>query len=622
LLPSNKEIVYNGTNLKFSDLPLFTTGVSMTIRLFLALLFTALILAAQTAQVPPAQRTDSAEENAKRLSKVEGQVLNQVTSELVRKANLTLRLSGNPAANAFTATTDTEGKFTIENVEPGRYTLSGERSGFVRTNYGARRAGSEGTVLELKAGQVVGSLVLKLTPQGVVAGRVQDDEGEPVSGVTIQALQYRYMNGRKRLIPAVVPVVTNDLGEYRVPNLPPGRYLLATSAQKMMSMQTGVERPATKGPEEGFIPVYHPSAAEPSGAIAVDLAPGAELRAIDMRLRKVRVFRVSGKIMNANTGDPIKSAMLMVYRREAGGMSTIPVSMYMVQGDKGIFELRNVPPGPYVMLAINANPQDMMLSMAPLDVGDKNIEDLTIALGGGLDIPLIARMDGKPAPPQDSGSSSATADPTGAKKVPDPGNVPVDLGNVRVTLVVDDNPMASIATTQLGKDQTAVLKRVNLDKYRLVVSGLPDGTYLKSGRYGGQDILSGGLDLRQGGTGSLELTIAAPAGELTGVVHNAKGDAVPGAIVTLVPKDAKGRTDLARTGAADQNGNIRVRGIAPAEYKVFAWEDIEQGAAEDEDFRKPFDAKGVKVTFNEGSKESLQLTVITRESVEEEKAKH
>jgi hypothetical protein len=144
---------------------------------------------------------------------------------------------------------------------------------------------------------------------------------------------------------------------------------------------------------------------------------------------------------------------------------------------------------------------------------------------------------------------------------------------------------------------------------------------LKSAKFGDRDALESGIDLRQGAGGSLDLVIAAPAAQISGVVHNDKGEPSPGAIITLVPKDAKARTDLSKSGTADQNGNIRMRGIVPGEYNVFAWEDIEAGAADDEEFRKPFDGKGTKVKLSEGSKENLTLTVITRAAVEGEKAK-
>jgi len=61
--------------------------------------------------------------------------------------------------------------------------------------------------------------------------------------------------------------------------------------------------------------------------------------------------------------------------------------------------------------------------------------------------------------------------------------------------------------------------------------------------------------------------------------------------------------------------------MKPVEYMVLAWEDIESGAADDEEFRKPFESKGTRLKLSEGSKESLQLTAITRAAIEEEKSK-
>jgi hypothetical protein len=64
-----------------------------------------------------------------------------------------------------------------------------------------------------------------------------------------------------------------------------------------------------------------------------------------------------------------------------------------------------------------------------------------------------------------------------------------------------------------------------------------------------------------------------------------------------------------------------MRGIVPGEYNVFAWEDVEAGAAEDDEFRKPFESRGAKVLLSEGSKDAVQLTVITRESLDEANSK-
>ena len=549
------------------------------------------LLAAQSTQAPALSDADKAKNQAK----IQGKVVNLVAGEPVRKANLSLRgLAGGPA---LTATADNEGKFIIESIDPGRYILSADRQGFVKDAYGAKRSGAMGTVLELKAAQTMSDLVFKLTPQGVIAGHVLDDEGEPLAGVMVQALQYQYFSGKKRLIPTGNPLVqTNDLGEFRAPNLAPGRYYIGTSSQRLTDLTQAVTGEQAKN-KEGFVPTFYPSAAEPSAATAVDVAPGAEIAGINLRMVKARVYRVSGKLMNAVTGAPMNNGMLMVYRREQGGMSTLPTSMHMVQNDKGTFDLKNIPPGPYLVMGMSTNPQDIMITMSTLDVGDKDVENMVITLGSGVDVTVTAKMENPPAKD-------------------------VDLSGIRVTLRMDDNPMASLATTQLGKELKSVMKRVNPDKYDMTVAGLPANTYVKAAKYADQNVFESGIDVRPGAAATLELTIAAPSGDMSTVVRNEKGDPAAGAVVTLVPQDPKRRTDLFRNTTADQNGMARVTGIVPGEYLAYAWEDIENGAAEDPDFVKPFASRGVKVKFSEGSKESVTLTTISREAVDAEKAKH
>jgi len=299
--------------------------------------------------------------------------------------------------------------------------------------------------------------------------------------------------------------------------------------------------------------------------------------------------------MSGTTGAPMRNAVLILYRREPGGMSTIPASVSAIQNEKGTFELRGIPPGPYMVMAMAGNPPDMMMTMTSLDVGDRSIEGEVITLGAGVDVPVVAKL---------------------ADDLTD-----VNLAGVRVTLRLEDNPMGSLSTTQIEKDNKGLLKRVNPDKYKVVVIGLPKGVYLKTARVGEQEVLESGLDLRQGSSGPIELVIAGPGAEMNGGVINDKGEPVPGAIVTRVPKDPKGRADLFHTNFTDQNGNFVSGDIIPGEYKIFAWEDIDSGAVEDDEFRKPIESRAVTVKLSEGSKQSLRLTVIPREAVEAEAAK-
>src|SRR5262245_5641103 len=109
----------------------------------LLLLFAAFL----TAQSTPAAADPSDAEKKK--IRLEGSVVSS-TGEPVRKANLRLQPNG-PALNgplqAYTESTDAEGKYVFEDVAPGRYTLNAEKAGFVTQRYGARTATGPGTIL-------------------------------------------------------------------------------------------------------------------------------------------------------------------------------------------------------------------------------------------------------------------------------------------------------------------------------------------------------------------------------------------------------------------------------------------------------------------------------------------
>ena len=128
-----------------------------------------------------------------------------------------------------TASTDSAGQFAITGIAPGKYRLSAERSGFINTQYGARGPNKPGTLLTLEPGQKSSDLAMRLTPQGVIAGRVLDEDGEPVANVDVQVLRQQYMQGRKQMA-RTGGATTNDLGEYRVFGLPPGRYFVSANS--------------------------------------------------------------------------------------------------------------------------------------------------------------------------------------------------------------------------------------------------------------------------------------------------------------------------------------------------------------------------------------------------------
>jgi hypothetical protein len=70
----------------------------------------------------------------------------------------------------------------------------------------------------------MGDLLFRLQSGGVISGRVTDENGDPFPHVEVQVLKRSSVHGSIRISRDELPADTNDLGEYRVFDLTPGRY--------------------------------------------------------------------------------------------------------------------------------------------------------------------------------------------------------------------------------------------------------------------------------------------------------------------------------------------------------------------------------------------------------------
>jgi protocatechuate 3,4-dioxygenase beta subunit len=148
---------------------------------------------------------------------------------ILRRADLSPNSGGAPTS--YSTATDVGGSFAMKDIDPGKYRLSVNRIGFVAGEYGARGPLQSGTTLSLARGQHLQGADFRLTPHAVITGRVVDEDGEPVANAQVQAMRYRYTQGRKQLQP-FGGSSTNDLGEYRMFGLAPGRYYLSADVPR------------------------------------------------------------------------------------------------------------------------------------------------------------------------------------------------------------------------------------------------------------------------------------------------------------------------------------------------------------------------------------------------------
>jgi hypothetical protein len=101
----------------------------------------------------------------------------------------------------------------------------------------------------------------------------------------------------------------------------------------------------------------------------------------------------------------------------------------------------------------------------------------------------------------------------------------------------------------------------------------PDlGFYVKSIRYGTQDVSSGWIPMLQPDT-PLTIELGADPGEITGVAAvDADEAGAPVAAIVYPKADPEARWDLVRIVSANADGTFEFRGIAPGDYSVMAAE--------------------------------------------------
>ena len=154
---------------------------------------------------------------------VEGLVTKLGTGEPLARATVTLANISYSSA-VLSTTTDTSGRFLFLNVPPGEYRLQASREGpYIPAEYGQRNPNERGTPITIQPGQKLTGMRLELASTSSISGRILDSDGEPLGRVEVEALQSSYSDGHRELKP-FQKVLTNDLGEYRLRLLRPGRY--------------------------------------------------------------------------------------------------------------------------------------------------------------------------------------------------------------------------------------------------------------------------------------------------------------------------------------------------------------------------------------------------------------
>lgn len=228
---------------------------------------------------------------------VDGVVINGATRTPVKKAVVFL--------GAATAVTDAAGRFHFDGIEDGKIALRAIADGFINT-------WQDLSIVTVSDAQHVTIARLEIEPYRKILGRVLDAGGSPLDGYEVKAI-----NSDEGRPP--VSARTNDLGEFRLVDLPMGRYFL------QVSPLSGDLDPYTTDP--------------------IDMRNVVQNEGVDIRLpsaASTAVARggaaVSGRVVDRD-GDPLRSANVVLSREH--------FALAGVTDDRGKFRFAHLAPGNY-----------------------------------------------------------------------------------------------------------------------------------------------------------------------------------------------------------------------------------------------------------------------------------
>ena len=523
-------------------------------------------------------------------ARIRGRVVAADNGNPLRRA--TIRISAAELRVNRSVNTDAEGRYEFTELPAGRYSVFVSRNGYVSLQFGQRRPFETGRPLDVSSAQIVEKIDFALPRGGVIAGRVTDELGEPISGVRMQAMRYQYLpNGARQLVPTggMFGFVSNDLGEFRMYGLMPGTYVVSGTASEMggMVMPGG---PAVSSENDGHGVTYYPGTLNEEEAQPITVGIADEASA-SFALIPARMTRISG-IVRDSQGRPLTSVMLTV-RSQSGGPGMSMRSLAGINPD-GTFSLGNIPPGEHWLEVLPRGSGEESASVA-VTAGGQDITGLVITTHPGATISGQVVFDGAPAPGKSLRIMPSAPDPFG----PQPSRIFDGTQGV-----VDEN-----GTFQLrGMFGRAIFNVTPMSPG----TGLPNWS-VKSVMLNGQNITDVPTDVSAlSDSARLEIVVTDKRTTVSGVVRGARGETVSDYTVVIFPQSLKEGMLAARytrVARPDQQGRFEVRGLPPGDYVAAAVDSIEQGGQWDPSFRKQIEPNGRRFRLTEAQTATVDLTL-------------
>lgn len=354
-------------------------------------------------------------------------------------------------------------------------------------------------------------------------------------------------------------VFTNDLGEYRLSGIPPGSYAVEATYRSLLPVL---------GPgndtELSYPTLYYPGVPDLNQSQPLDLKAGDEHSSIDFQMTPVRAVRIQGHVVAAREG---KAEAIVVSAGRHGAA---------VDPSTGVFDLREVLPGSYLLCARYFVDSHDGYARLPLEVGNSDITGITLTPSPGASV---------------RGRIALTEEARSLAKL--------DFAALGAHLQPQESPEEchgeSLPDGRVEADGHFEFRYVPSGSFSIDVSGLPADFYLKG---------ESGIQVDSDDIDGVDLVVSPFGGTIDGTILDGSKNPVFEAKVILSPET---KNKNVRTAWTDQNGRYSIRGVRPGKYRLLAWDRDEAAMHDPMNLSDSEKKLGKGIEIEERSRKTVEL---------------
>jgi|GEM_PF-976097 len=266
-----------------------------------------------------------------------------------------------------TATTDKEGYYQLSGVPAGHYCVNAFAPVWVLQP----KPGYLGVDLNIAAGETVENIDMALQKGGVITGRVSDSDGQPMIGDPVNVIAVSDKGGQS----FSKSELTDDRGIYRIYGLPPGNYHVSVGAY---DENGGTARGGLRTHRTTYY-ADEPGEIDAAKAKAVSVSIDDESTDIDISVRVVSTYSVSGIVINDQTGQAVPNIRIECLATFPDGRESRTVTSNQYTSDRtGAFLLPNLTIGRYTVRTGPTEGMDLYSEPVSVTIEDSNVTGLVV----------------------------------------------------------------------------------------------------------------------------------------------------------------------------------------------------------------------------------------------------